>query len=42
MRTARMGEELENVVFFNVGTFVERRMPVDSIDPVLMACQDRL
>lgn len=27
---------------FNHDTFVKRRLPVDPIDPVLMACQDRL
>lgn len=33
---------MEKMTFDTTGTFVDRRLPVDSVDPVLMARQDRL
>lgn len=33
---------LDEMTFEPAGTFVDRRLPVDSVDPVLMARQDRL
>lgn len=33
---------MDKVTFDPTGTLVDRRLPVDSVDPVLMASQDRL